>query len=204
MDDRESVAYWDDRWRKQGLETVGHAGSTEAQQREQTAAYGAAIQSQVRPGDNVLEVGCGWGRMVPYVLAAGAASYYGVDIAAAAISRARSWHASTTVWFDRVAPGDLEYFHTGRFSCVVCCTVLQHITNDSLLVRTVTEIMRVLAPGGRVILLENVWDRPSKPHVAFRSPEVYGALFAPVKLREVTRVTHRGEPHALLVGDRVA
>lgn len=205
MNDRESVAYWDDRWKKQGMITVGHVGSTDEQQREQAHAYGTAIQSVVKRGAHVLEVGCGWGRLVPYIIEGGVASYDGVDIAAEAIRWAQGQEYSIQRYasFRTVPPGDLSCFPSGKFDTVVCCTVLQHITDDGLLVRTVTEIMRVLAPGGRIILLENVWDRPSKPHVAFRSPETYGALFAPVTLREVTRVTHRGEPHALLVGDRV-
>ncbi len=208
MNEAQSVEYWQKRWKEQGVAAVGHVGSTDEQQRLQTHQYGMAVVRGLAEGrspdhryERVLEVGCGWGRLVPYILTR-TKSYQGVDIAAEAIACAASQFALMGHVGFRVIPvADLRLFPAQHFDAIVCCTVLQHIVDTGLLGRTVTEMQRVLAPGGRVVLLENCWDKPSKPHVAYRSPDAYRMLFHPIPFVELLRVTHRNEPHAVLVGD---
>jgi SAM-dependent methyltransferase len=105
----------------------------------------ALLLAEARPGERVLDLGCGAGRFVAAVRDAGA-DPVGVDIAEAALERAR-----------RNAPGaDLRLLEPdgslplehASVELVWCSEVLEHVADtDHLLL----EARRVLRPGGRLL-----------------------------------------------------
>ena len=94
-------------------------------------------------GRRVLEAGCGTGLLLAGV-AREAGEAVGVDLSAGMLRPAHERELS-------VAQGDLHHlpFADGTFDLVYSCKVLAHVPD---LRRTLHELNRVTAPGGRLIL----------------------------------------------------
>jgi SAM-dependent methyltransferase len=105
------------------------------------------LRGELRPGDSVLDLGCGDGTFTRLAAEAGAGSVVGVEVAEAALRRARAAH------------GDLEFrlaaidgplpFADASFALVWCSEVIEHIADTAA---WLSEVRRVLAPGGRLLL----------------------------------------------------
>jgi SAM-dependent methyltransferase len=106
----------------------------------------ALLLAEARPGERVLDLGCGAGRFVAALRDAGA-DPVGVEVAEAALARARA-----------VAPGaDLRLLEPdgsiplehGSVDLVWCSEVLEHVADGAHLLQ---EARRVLRPGGRLLV----------------------------------------------------
>src|SRR5688500_5115638 len=98
------------------------------------------LEAEVRPGDRVLDYGCGRGRFLALLDDAA-----GVEIAEAAAERARATGADVRL----LEPDGTIPFGHGEFDLVWCSEVLEHIPDVSF---ALGEIRRVLKPGGRLLL----------------------------------------------------
>jgi SAM-dependent methyltransferase len=106
----------------------------------------ALLLAEARPGERVLDLGCGAGRFVAALQAAGAEPV-GVEIAEAALERARRNAPGADLRL--VEPdGSLPLEH-GSFDLVWCSEVLEHVGDTEHLL---LEVRRVLRPRGRVLV----------------------------------------------------
>jgi SAM-dependent methyltransferase len=104
------------------------------------------LLGEVRPGERVLDLGCGAGRFVAALRDAGA-DPVGVEVAEAALERARRNAPGADLRL--VAPdGALPLGH-GEIDLVWCSEVLEHVPDT---VALLTEIRRVLRRDGRLLL----------------------------------------------------
>lgn len=115
----------------------------------------------IQPGEKVLDVGCGPGRLV--IIAkqkAGAAIVYGRDAAPEMIALAKQNAARAGVEVDLWA-GLVEAldFSDNTLDVVISTFVFHHLPDD-LKTRALSEIYRVLKPGGRHLLVE--FEPPKK------------------------------------------
>jgi ubiquinone/menaquinone biosynthesis C-methylase UbiE len=106
----------------------------------------AFLGREVRAGDRALDLGCGTGEFTAALAQAGARPV-GVDVAEAALSRARARHPSLdflVVPFDGPLP-----FEDGSFELVWASEVIEHVADTA---RWLSEVRRVLVPAGRLLL----------------------------------------------------
>jgi len=104
------------------------------------------LLGEVRPGERVLDLGCGAGRFVAALRDAGADAV-GVELAEAALQRARANASGADL---RLVEGDgsLPLEHAS-VDFVWCSEVLEHVADTEHLL---LEVRRVLRPGGRLLV----------------------------------------------------
>jgi SAM-dependent methyltransferase len=106
----------------------------------------ALLLGELRPGERVLDLGCGAGRFVAALLGAGADAV-GVELAPAALERARRNVPGADLRL--LEPdGSLPLGH-GEVDLVWCSEVLEHVPDT---VALLTEARRVLKRGGRLLV----------------------------------------------------
>jgi SAM-dependent methyltransferase len=109
----------------------------------------------VCPGDRALDLGCGTGTFTAMLADAGA-SAIGVEVAEAALRRARAAHPELDL---RLTPLDGPLpFDDRAFDLVWASEVIEHIAYTK---RWLAEVRRVLVPGGRLLI-----TTPNHPRAA--------------------------------------
>jgi 2-polyprenyl-3-methyl-5-hydroxy-6-metoxy-1,4-benzoquinol methylase len=104
------------------------------------------LLAEARPGERVLDAGCGSGHFSAALVAHGC-TVVGTDIAERALERARE--TAPGAEFRLLEPdGGLPAGH-GEFDLVWCSEVLEHVPDAGALL---ADIRRVLRPSGRLLL----------------------------------------------------
>ena len=134
----------------------------------------------IAPGDRVLDVACGPGNFTrDFAAPAGDGLVVGIDASAPMLEVAVRDTASENVAYVRGDAGALP-FRDGSFDAVCCFAALYLIEQP---MRALAEIVRVLAPGGRVALLSS----------CSRGPLPAGAANAIVQRLSGVRIFDRDE-----------
>ncbi len=121
----------------------------------------------------ILDFGCGSGVVSGWLNLQGASSerIIGVDLQRDRIARARETYPNLTFV---EANGEQLPFSAGQFDIVLAFTVFSSIPDHSMAKRVATEIMRVLATSGGVIIWYDVrYPNPLNPHLrAMTKPRI--------------------------------
>ena len=157
----------------------------------------------VKPGRS-LEIGCGFGRLSPYI-AEHFEHHTAVDINTWAVSEASQFYPKVS--FSVASATELP-FPDHSFDAVLTWTVLQHIPN-SLVGNALSEINRVANPKSLIILCEATLNaaipETGWQHTHDRFPEFYAEAFSPRGLivsefiTELDRISSMGSPGRLMV-----
>ncbi|WP_187369205.1 class I SAM-dependent methyltransferase [Baekduia soli] len=132
-----TAEYYDTYWSEGGAGYVGRESDAVAEVFARFASKGADT--------DVLDIGCGDGRVAGPYMQAHARSYVGVDVSAAAVERARSLGLDARVIEDAaVLP-----FASASFDLVLCFEVFEHLFRTE---EAAAEILRVLRPGGHAVI----------------------------------------------------
>jgi ubiquinone/menaquinone biosynthesis C-methylase UbiE len=113
------------------------------------------------PGEVMVELGCGAGRMTPNF-----ARRYGrvlaLDLSAEMLQRARQIHAQqkNILWL-RVSGADLGCLASDSANLIFSYLVLQHLPSEELVFSYVREMLRVLRPGGAFLFQFNGSHQPT-------------------------------------------
>ena len=110
------------------------------------ALRAAFAEENVQAGERVLDLGCGEGDLTAVLARAGARTL-GVDVAEAALARARRRHPELS--FERVPIDGPLPLEDGAFDVVWASEVIEHVADTA---RWLSEVRRVLAPGGRLLV----------------------------------------------------
>lgn len=112
--------------------------------------------AQVKPGDSVLEVGCGTGTLTLEAKRQVGASgkVCGIDVLPGMIenSRRKAAQANLDITFQLGGIDDIP-FPADRFDAVMCSFMIFHMS-EAVRRKGITEIYRVLKPGGRLLVLD--------------------------------------------------
>ncbi len=145
-------------------------------------------------GDKLLEIGCGVGRWSWRLLQIGV-DVTGIDIANNMVKEARRRQlAQDSMAKAKFIVGIAEKlpFKDSVFDCVLSVTVLQHIMDEQEVKRSVLEMIRVVRPGGKIMILEASPQRRQAAAVDFpttyRSTAEWLALFTGGKDAELVRL----------------
>jgi len=106
----------------------------------------AFLLASVHAGERALDVGSGAGEFTAVIAGAGA-HVIGVEVAQAALRRARSRHPGLDFRLVEI-DGPLP-FEDGSFELVWASEVIEHVTDTA---RWLSEVRRVLAPRGRLLV----------------------------------------------------
>jgi demethylmenaquinone methyltransferase/2-methoxy-6-polyprenyl-1,4-benzoquinol methylase/phosphoethanolamine N-methyltransferase len=119
--------------------------------------------AKIEPGDKVLDVGCGTGSLTLTARSSAGASgaVYGIDASPEMIdvARKKAKQAGSDVVFD-VALIEKIPFPDATFDVVVSRLVIHHLPDD-LKRRGFAEILRVLKPGGHLLVAD--FNPPTNP-----------------------------------------
>ena len=141
----------------------GHDRFLETHGREVTPRHTKLMQiAAIRPGERVLDVGCGRGELTCQAMLAGAHAR-GIDYSAAAIALCQEARATypeeirARLEFEQVDATSV-LGEAGAYDVVFFVDVAEHLYPEELQ-RTLLSIREVLKPGGRLILhtAPNVW-----------------------------------------------
>ena len=112
-------------------------------------------QALIKPGDSVLDVGCGTGEVTLLAKTrAKAGSVYGIDPAPEMIAVARRKATRKRLDIDfRVGVIESLPFPDSSIDVVTSSLMMHHLPED-LKVRGLAEIYRVLKPGGRLLVAD--------------------------------------------------
>jgi SAM-dependent methyltransferase len=165
--------YWSRRLRSHySLRGTGHLSYSEGYNAWLYRAKRRALRpvlAGIDPGDRVLDVGSGTGWVVAELLARGA-RVEGCDIAGVAVERLRATFPDVE-FFELALGSDPIPRPDASFDAITALDVLYHVTDDDSWISAVTELSRVLRPGGTLIASDGLGETDREPaaHVRFRS-----------------------------------
>jgi ubiquinone/menaquinone biosynthesis C-methylase UbiE len=119
---------------------------------------------KVKPGERILDVGCGQGVLSPHISQAGA-NYVGIDVSEKLLKFAKQHHGgdinlTTSVSFEQMSATQLHtHFEPNSFDAAIFMLSIQDMNPLPPIFKSVAQ---VLNPGGRVVIL--------MIHPAFRIP----------------------------------
>lgn len=123
-------------------------------------------------GERAVDLGCGTGRHAA-LLAGRYRQVLGVDLSQPMLDVAVRRRAGPGVRFAQRDLRDLRPDRDGRFDLVLSAHTLHHVED---LDATLERIRDLVAPGGRVVLVDNVAPRPAVPRRWFVAEAVRGLV----------------------------
>ncbi len=117
-----------------------------------------AVRLKNMPPEEVVDLGCGTGRLLNYAMT-------GVDASAAMLDEAHKKHPGRELI---LASLDATGLLSGRYGAALCFHVFMHL-NEAAIVSALQEAARILRPGGRMI-----FDIPSRPRRALLHRQTSG------------------------------
>lgn len=156
-------------WQEEAIRAEAKQWDREAseydERRGSDGRYMAAIEAAVRnldaqPTDTVLDAACGTGMTTRRLLASGC-RVTALDLSIESLNWLRNHTVGQTL---RVVQGDLTRlpFDDESFDRVLCANALQHIEESGQRASVIRELVRVLKPGGRMVVTAQQYSLPRR------------------------------------------
>jgi ubiquinone/menaquinone biosynthesis C-methylase UbiE len=132
--------------------------------------------AQIKPGDSVLEVGCGTGTLTLAAKrqAGPTGTVFGIDIIPGMIevSQRKAAEAKEDITFQLGSIADIP-FPSNQFDAVMCSFMIFHMSETTML-KGIAEAYRVLKPQGRLLVLDLAL--PTQPFQRFMAQKLFGIM----------------------------
>lgn len=116
--------------------------------RRRSLFYSQIFDGSTLPS-KVLDIGCGSGDLTNLFIDKDI-SLFGIDVSAGMIARCQERFSNTPHFcFSTISPGSSLGFEDDSFDLIVCSSVIEYVDDLSLFI---SELTRVLAPGGRLLV----------------------------------------------------
>ena len=162
---RELLRTYDDVYRALDRAAISYDGGVHVKHR--LTAYHDFFVDRVRPGERVLDVGCGKGELAHDLVVRGETTVVGIDNDPSHLSFARERFAHERLEFRE---GDvLSELPGGHFDVVVLSNVLEHLDSRVDVLRRITTSATPLRLLIRVPVYARDWTVPLKAEVGLRS-----------------------------------
>jgi ubiquinone/menaquinone biosynthesis C-methylase UbiE len=138
------------------------------------------IKDLVKPGDRVLDFGCGNGRLAGF-LDKKYKEYVGADISQKLIDIAKQRYNSEKTKFIKIGPTSKSsgratkkgcgrtslvlFFEENYFDIIFSIAVFHHFPSSEYALEIIKELRRVLKPGGKIVV--TVWNLWQKQYLKF-------------------------------------
>jgi SAM-dependent methyltransferase len=155
----EALEWWEARHRERtGFDAVGYAGAGEAYNawlyRLRRRLFRSHVAPLVEPGWSVLDVASGTGFHLELWREAGAAATIGSDVSETAVRRLRRRFPGARIERFDISGTD-DRLPTGGFDAVSAFDVLFHLIDDAAYGHAVSNLARLVRPGGTLVVSEN-------------------------------------------------
>lgn len=148
------------------------------------------IQKYVKNGNNILDLGCGNGRLLKSLSNSNLnnLTYLGFDNNKILITKAREIKIKDSfkvkfVYDDILNLNSLE---TNSFDIIFIIAVLNHFPTLELRHQILTNIYRILKPGGKLIMTNwNLWNFNNKKSVWYKDIFNKNSKFGSLKLKDI-------------------
>ena len=137
-------------------------------------------QIETKPGDTVLDAGCGTGEVLKRLAESREIDGYGVDISESMVTRAKRKNPGMKI---QVARSEDTPFEDDFFDVVFVCMAYHHFSDKD---GFASEAKRILKPRGRLYIADPYFPAAVRAavNVFFRLMRVAGAIYAPQKIHE--------------------
>ncbi len=196
------IEYWEDRAKNYGVRSVIHLGHTEEELEKVTAfqiGFLFPLYQKILSdgsGNIILDFGCGPGRFSGKLAEFFQAQVIGVDPIKKLIDLAP---AAANVEYRLMAEGIIP-LEENSVDSVFICLVFGSITDSAVLTKTVSEIERVLKPGGSVFLVEKTSEDLS--NFQTKTVEFYTNLFSFASLVKIDQYTDIVDCNSVFTGKK--
>lgn len=167
-------------------EIVVYRGTVRVRYEWQVETESILRRLQARPGERVLDAGCGAGRITRPLLDQGVC-VTAVDFAPARLHYLRSHARPGSPLTVAVADVTRLPFPPASFDRVISGQVLEHIPDPKLRRQAVEQFLRVLAPGGTVVLTvynySRTYRKMGQPQEVFHPTGVFDHRYTADELR---------------------
>lgn len=194
----EYLDYWRTRMAR-GADQAGFNGQDADRQGHDIWKFISPWLQELHPR-SAMEFGCGHGRILRRLRGLWPeTTLYGVDICAEAVDAiARTWELPGLPQLSTEIPTQIQV------NVIVDCLALQHVTDSDVRDDIAERLDAVLAPGGAIVLFENV-AHPGAEHMWDASVRDYEGLWPQFQWSHGCGVLVLGyQCHALMIGRKAA
>ena len=127
------------------------------------------VKNMVKPGDRVLDFGCGNGRLAGF-LGGEYKHYVGVDISKNLIDIAKQRYHSENISFVKLSSDFSSLpFKDNQFDIIFSIAVFHHFPSGKYTSEVFSELHRVLKPDGKIVIA--VWNLWRKQYLKYHKKE---------------------------------
>ena len=161
--------------------------------KEFTTPFQAEIFEQYVSRDgNILDVGCGYGRILNALHHMGYENLIGIDFSSGMIARGKNQFPQLNLL---VQENESIDFSDNSFDAVILFAVLTCITSDSAQRKLISEIKRVLKPGGILYINDFLLNTDERNVTRYQTYANKYGIYGIFELPEGATLRHHSEEH---------